>query len=61
MCSVVCDLTGTGIFKLLSNGKYNFVPEYKIKFGIRDPGTGNRLTNKGKLAKAKGQFTHRKG
>ena len=53
-------MSGTGIFKSLPNGKFTYADEYKLKLGTKNPATGEKLQNKGKLAKTKALLTHKK-
>ena len=55
-----CDLSKTGIFKLLENGLFDYKDGYKIKFSAKNKATGEKLQNKGKLLKSVSKMTHKK-
>ena len=54
-----CDLSQTGIFKTLENGKFDYGPDFKIKFLAKNRVTGEKLQNKGKLWKGMAKFKHK--
>ena len=54
-----CDLSRVpGLFKLQSNGKYNYDETYKMKRGRKNPANGELLVNPGKILKGNGLIRH---
>ena len=58
--SIDCDLSGTALFTQNANGKYSFGPDYKIKLGLKNKASGEKLQNKGTLDKKNATFKHKK-
>ena len=51
-------MSSCGVFDQNENGKYNWVKDYQIKRNKKDPATGVKLTNAGKVKKLKAQMEH---
>ena len=45
--------------KQLENGKYDWSDDYQMKFSAKNPATGERLAQPGKVKKAKAEFVHK--
>ena len=51
-------MSSTGIFVKLSNGKFNYGPDYKLKSAKKNPATGEVLVNPGKAGKSRARLIH---
>ena len=52
-------MSGTALFTQNANGKYSFGADYKIKLGLKNKASGEKLQNRGTLDKKNATFKHK--